>query len=744
MNENSTTGSTEVSQALAWRSKIRTALRPFDALTTAPSVAALDVIKLLRVLAAQIDAECSHQRLISEYLEHNLAVLFLRITALNGAPAQTRALGDAMAPLLWAAFLHDPEDFVLLAALTEQALLGSPDDVRPDLLQALPTALANPAAGFRTLTQAAKLVVHGFGAKDGKVRSAAERILAKTVQELTSYLAKSPFQSEIAECRLRVGAVVLKRSDGKARVAAFRQMRTWITDYEARFGETPAMLRAKVSTALKAATDKVSPNPQMKVEARDLILTLDADLQIYNDEEWIQLVTAADRAELFSKEERRTLAQGLTRRIDSAAGPIGHRLRRLRRELWEACGDDAALLADSIERIQNDPKDRAAASEIIVRVWADKKAGAPDTDVPPECLQAAAEAASHRTYDDWSATDANLWLDVLLQRLGPQPAADLMLRHVLTLKTLRSDEALVTRVVHLLDSLGNQDEAFKLAKQGIDKEGLLGLRIWVARKLLEKGERLSEAEALVRPLVAMDGPLGVDGQRLRDEINRHPAYEESRRAELLEFEAKIHVGTEKKHKLRVLFPGTGFALAELVDSPAPPSYGHKYLRVMIRRADLPSFLDIVDLQKGTELFAPIRGEDDKKNKGGLRVYWVAEGSVAEPGWSEEKRKKQVHLLEEKFKINSGASLPLKILRVLKTNKTAWAALESPPGVNRELFPADVCILAGDLPDGKSIKDLSEGQRVFAPVDATDDPRGTQGERRYRVRGPIEIAGGDHG
>lgn len=743
MNENSTTGQEQISQALAWRSKVLLALRPFERLCEAPSVAALDIIKPMRILIGEIEAEFSHQRLIADYLAHNLAVLFLRIVDLNSMPDQTGVLADALRPLLLAAYREDPDDFVVLAALAEQALLGSPDAIDPDLLQSLANAISKPAAGVRTHLQAAKLVANAARAKDGKVRSASERGLAKTIQALTSYLAKFPYQVDIADSRLRLQLIALRKADGKARTAAVRQLRTSIVDYEARFGETPIWVQTKVGAALEGATEKPQPNRQAMAEARELLLTLALDLETYGDEEWMQALRIGERAELFGKEDRRTLADGLTRRIERAPEPVAQRLRRLRRDLWEASGEASALLADSIERLQIDPKDRVAAAEIITRVLADKRAGAPDTDVPAECLQSAAEAASHRVYDDWTPVDAHLWLDVLSGRLGPEVAQAVVVRHVLSAKTLRADEAFVTRVVHLLDSVGKHDEAFQLAKQGVEKDGLVRLRLWMAQRLLET-DRLAEADAVLKPILTADGPLGVDAQRLRDEILRHPAYESSRRAELLDFEEKIQLGTDKKHKLRVLFPGAGFVLAELVDAVAPQSYGQKYLRVMVRRTDLPSFLDIVDLQKGTDLFAPVRGDDDKKGKGNLRVYWVAEGAVAEPGWSEEKRKKQVHLLEEKFKINSGASLPLKILRVLKKSQLAWAALESPPGVEREVFPTDVCILAADLPDGATLSQLKEGMLVYAPVDAADDPRGIKGERRYRARGPVEIAGGDHG
>jgi hypothetical protein len=201
----------------------------------------------------------------------------------------------------------------------------------------------------------------------------------------------------------------------------------------------------------------------------------------------------------------------------------------------------------------------------------------------------------------------------------------------------------------------------------------------------------------------------------------------------------VGVGGDRPLRLRVLFTGDGFALTEVVEHPAPPAYEHKHLRVLVRRGDLPGDLDVADLRKGRDVFARVRGDDDTRRKGGLRVYWVAEGTTVDPGWSAEERLRRVAELEARFRINSGASLPLRVRKVVPRRQAAWASIEAPVGAGRETFPSDVRIINGDLPEGTTLGDLREGDVLYAPVDSIDAGGGDPGDRRYRVRPPVEVA-----
>jgi hypothetical protein len=708
-------------------------LEALEAVATPAGVAALELARRLR---GSLDV-LARTGMADRFLAHNLAVLVQRLLGLDPPAGALDSLLSAALPVLDAASEADPDDLALLVAISAICTRRPAGGVATRALERGKTACSRPHAGDGARRAHAQLVLHLAQSRDKATRAAAGRYIEDAIGELGAFLRKEPFQEPVARARVELLLLRVRRGDGAARDEAYRSVRTAIAEYEERFGRTAALDALELRAASERLAGDGQPPRAVADLARARLLELAPDPALPTDV-MLEVYGALDRAGVLSEADHAALADAVQSRQGAAPDGEDAALRRARVAALEKAGDADALFAEALSDLQRNPKDRAAAGRIVGRLLDDLRKKAPIPDVPPELLRAAAHEAPRAMLSEWKAKDVALWLGHVQAALGAEVAAEHAHRDLLAVGPLRKQADVVAQTLALLRAAGRLDDAVATARRGWENDGHAEARLSYAELLLERGESLAEAEAALKPILQADGKVGTDARKLRDALAKHPEYEESKRAELRAFEDKVGIGTNKRHRLRVLFTGDGFALAELADHVAPAAYDNRHLRVMIRRADLPSMLDVSQLQKGQELFGPVRGEDDRKGKGVLRVYWIADGATADPGWSDEEKEKRARSLEERFRIGTGASLALEVTRLGMKTGAFWVTID-PPAPGEAPFPADIKVPASELPQGTALKSLAKGARIYAPVDAFDDTRRGPGERRYKVRGPVEVA-----
>jgi hypothetical protein len=712
-------------------------LRAVLALESAASNALLEAIELARYLLSDLAPVERGGAPLTPYFAHNAAALLVQLIELEAPAEVTVALGRAARPTLEAAFEADPNDLALLLALLHDALLNTPAAHAQKLLDRGKEALALPFAGDRLLATHARLVAHLCQARDTKLRAAASRYLEDALAELARYRSRQPNNEVVARTRIELLGLRVARLSGTSRDEAFREARTALHDYETRFGRTPELERLE----LRALVDRIvgeEKAPQAAVrDARERLLE-GARPGGTSATELLHAFRALDRAQALSEADYRAFAEGLGQRIEGMPDAQAEPLRRARRRALSAAGDAAALLALAVDELQRNPRDRASAAEIAEHLLDAKRRQAPLPDVAPEVLRTAVQQLPATLLSSFGEEDALRWLELVEERLGAELACEHAVRGLLGTKELKRHAPLFARTAALQEQLGRRDDALATLEDAFKNNGHLDFRFEFAERLLHLGARLAEADAALKPLMASDPERAAKARGLRERIANHPEFLASRKQELLTFEERAGVGGRTPQRLRVVHQGDGFVLADMVDHRAPQAYGQPHLRVMIKRTDLPSYLDVSELKKGQDLFAPVVGEDEKpgKARSNLRVYWIAEGHQADPGWSDAEKEKRAAELEARFRLGTGASIPLRIVRVAAKAGSFWVRPEAAgPGGG---FPGEIRAGAGDLPAGWKLDKLTAGMLVYAPVLSEKVSEKAPGERRFRVRGPVEI------
>lgn len=720
------------SQSLALRTSLLGPLAALEPLAAGGAEAGA-LLDLARTVRADAEADARAGRPIAPYLAHNVAVLLLGLAASDRDDDHLADLWRSAAPLLQGALAEDPDDLAIAAALLELGHLA-PKERRPWLLDVGETAAASPLAGDRLFGAWARLL----GAlADDRDDDALGRRLETAVARLDGFLEQRPWNVGVAGARLRLVAAHAARSDAAARDEALTRFRALAADFEDRFGGSPEIEATRLDVALLRLQAKGAGDAARK-EARELLVGLAAPGRL-SDGELLRALRGAEKAGALQKPDWVALVEPLRSRSSTArAGDRGGLYKALRKAL-ERAGDREALLEELVADVTRSPKSREPASALIQQALATIAQG-DEPQIPAEALRAAAAAANRGAFGRLDDEQLGRWLDHLAARLGADGAAEHVTGQLVQVRELRKLTALWERGEALLRAAGREEEALDLLREGAEKGGHDALRLRWAEAMLAAERELPDVDDALKALAGSAGPLQQRARELRQKVSGHPALERQRREMLLEHEDEIGVGTDRALRVRVVYTGDGFALAEAVDHPAPPWYEHKHVRVMIRRGDLPGDLDLADLKKGRDVFARVRGEDDAKRKGGLRIYWVADGTTVDPGWSEDERLRRVTDLEGRFRIGTGASLALRVRKVVPRQGALWASIETPQRGGRETFPSDVRVLAGDLPDGVRINDLKAGDELFAPVDSLDAGSASPGDRRYRVRAPVEVVG----
>lgn len=713
-------------------------LEGLERMDSAAGAEALEQLALARELRAElraVEAESSAAAL-GPYFAHNLAALLVGLVDAGATGTAFEPLALAADPVLAAAGIRDPDDLLVVLARLEAATMRAPWAGDLELLELGKRATGRPHAGDRLMAAHARVVAHVASAADKKLRAGAMRYADDALAEIGAYLARHPLHEGVSRVRIELLSLRVRRATGKARDEAFLLARTALAEYGSRFGQTARTAALELGVLVDRLVGDDSAPPAAIRDARSRLQRVAAERAVAVSDALTAFRTL-DRGKHLDEEAYAELAEVFGDWAEEARPDDADALRRARHRALTATGDDDALLSDAIETLQRDPKNRNAAGRIGQTIVDALHTKAAPPAVSPELLAAAVRELPHARSARWNLKTVLAWLDYVATQLGDEIAAEHAASNLLQVKALRAHEALYRQAMELLRRAGHADRALAVAEKGIELGGHDSLRIDVAEAWLADG-KLAAAEQLLRPALKADGDTGVRARQLRDKIQSSPAFADAQRAELLDFEKEVGIGSGQQIRLRVRFLGDGFALGDVIERKAPAVYGQPHLRVMIRRNELPGYLDVADLRKGQDLFAPVRGEDDKKagKKGSLRVYWIADGALADPGWSNEQKEERAAQLDRHYGLGGGAVIPLRVDRVSPRAQALWARPVQPKGAPP--FPTELRVPAGDLGGGVPLNAIKPGTLLHAPVDSEPWKERGPGERRYRVRGPVQV------
>ncbi len=706
------------------------------------SPAAVEALGALRLAAATVRLRGE----LDAFSAHNLAVGLVRLTeAVDSTDPAARALREALeasAAPLERAWKADPDDLVVVRALVEAAAAtGSPRTAYRWFEATAPAARRDDVSPALAAARARLLlrVLHAGRRAGVDIKDEA---IAEAIDSIGLALARRPWHEPASAARMELLLWRYRRATGVDRETAWTALEAALRDHRRAFGPTAAWLGNAALALAEGVASSKKPAPGAVEAAR---ARFDEALDHPGVAASVLVATyrMLDKAGVLEAEHHRHAAAVFAERARTAPPRGAEALRRARSRALEAAGDEAALLADAVAAIGAKPDAAGRQAAALVRpalVVATHLARAVErgTALPP--VPAAVAIAAARILPDEALAQrlkprqVAALLEALGQVAGESAAADLAARLASTGKLAR--QAAVARAIHAaLRQGGRQDEALAFAEKAASG-GVKELALEAARALLERGERLGDADALLKPLVARtDHPLAAEAQALRKQVRAHPRYADSLREELLAFEREVGVGSGKPLHLRVVYTADQYVLAEVQGAPAPAAYPHRHLRVLVRRRDLPWYVRVADLTKGADLFAPVRAEDDERKRGSQRVYWVAPPGAV-PGWSDEAREARAAELVARFGLNTGAPVELR----LEGRTSRGGALRvRPVGPGGELFPCDLRVPLSALAPGIQPDALRPGVTLLAPVDAEPDRGGGAGARRFHVRKPVGLA-----
>lgn len=684
------------------------------------------------------------------WADHNLGVLVAE--ALGPEAHERTPLADAGATLylgvrrrLLEALANDADDLAcaLALALGVAATIADRDDHRlVEDVGAVTKALARPGAGpklaaaaTRAVTQAgAKSRSRHEGKKKGDEDEAdkaeamqkAAASLAVAVREGVERLGRRlPEHPELALDRIRLVLLAARGSEGTARNEALSMARALLTDHEARFG--PSEAQREVTATLVQLRAKDTPAAELAKDAMTL-LELDAKERRLDPRRALKLAKSLQRANALDAETARRI-----QRLVQAAGAGENEgpWAELKALLFEALGDEAALLTLSERALEKDPKDQNAARLLFERLLKNLRRSLP-SPFSATTLDLVAQAVPLASLGRLSADDVDALVGALRDAFGLDKALAFA-RHKLTVaRELKQRDFVWKRALALADEAKDEDALFDIARRAIqEKSAPPEARLSLARALIAKGQDLDEADDALRGLTSERGPLAAEAQQLKARIKADPRYREARYRTLIAFEDQLGIGTPRAHKLKVVFTAPQYVLAEVMDRAAPDFYEHRYLRVMIRGEDLPGGVKPTDLDKGDELEAPVRGQDasHERDKDGLRIYWIADARLVKLAQSPETLAHRAAEEEAHFGIGKGEPVMLKVAWDAKKKRLVARLLDA----GGKEFRNRPAIEPEQLPDGMEPAHVGgRGKRFLGVVERT-------GPAKYAVKGKVALA-----
>ncbi|MCC6621779.1 MAG: hypothetical protein IT385_11025 [Deltaproteobacteria bacterium] len=667
--------------------------------------------RLAETTRALYDQAAAARGASTAWADHDLGVLVAEAlgAAPHGADQAFRAAAEALhlgvRRRLLDALAGDPDDLALALALALGASQAASDRSVPaeaearlvDDLRAVGAALARPQAGPRLTEAATRLVIHAAASSADALKKAAGD-LAPVVRDAVERLSRRlPDHPDLALDRIRLVLVAARASDGHERSAALSMARGLLSDHEARFGPSEAQ-REIVGQVLQLRGKEAAPGDV----ARDALALIASDARDHalDARRTTKLLRAVARAGALDREVAKKVKDLVQPAISH--GAAGEQWGEALSFIYEALGDEAALLALSEKAIAKDPKDQHAARALFERLLRNlrQRLGSPfETPV----LDATVHAVPFQALGTLSADDIDALVHLLEETFGAERAVTFVKRLVQA-KELEGRDFVWKKALAVAERARDVDAVVELGRRALQRKGAGGagggpveLRLALARALVERGVDLDEADDVLKPIASERGPHTGEAQALRARVKADPRYREARLQTLLAFEQQLGIGSDKRFELRVAYTSASYALAEVAERPAPDFYEHKHLRVMLRPEDLPDGVAPTDLKKGDKILAPVRGQDAtfEKDKDNFRIYWVSDQRAVRLDLGNEDLGKRLATEEAAFGIGSGKIVPLKIAWDAKKSRLTARLLDR--GGNE--FRSRPKLAADQLPDG---------------------------------------------
>lgn len=680
------------------------------------------------------------------WADHNLGVL---VSEALGAAEPTRARGplDEAGSVLFLgvrrrlleALENDPDDLAcaLALALGTAATLSDRDDARlSEDLGAVTKALTRPGAGPRLAAAATRAVVEAAGrSRRGEGKSDAMQkaatALAQGVREAVERLGKRlPEHPTLALDRIRLVLLSARGSDGTARQEALSMARALLSDHEARFG--PSAAQREVTATMVQLRAKDAPAAEL---ARDTLalLEIEAKERRVDARRALKLVKSLAKNNALDQET----ARAVQKIVDASLGTSDEAaLVDLKALLFEAVGDEAALLTLQEKNLEQNPDNHQAARILFERLLRNLRRSLPSPFVATT-LEAVVQAVPLSALGKLSADDVDALVQVLRDAFGLDRALAFARQKLTVVRELKQRDFVWKRALALAEESKDEDALFAIARRAIqEKSAPPEARLALARALVAKGTNLDEADDALKGLTSHRGPMAAEAQQLKARIKADPRYREARLNAMLAFEEQIGIGTAKAHKIKVVFTAPTYLLGELSEHPAPGFYEHRHLRVMVKKEELPDGASPTDLRKGDLLEAPIRGQDasHERDKDNLRIYWVADPRLVKLELGGEALATRLAAEDEAYGIGSGQPLPLKVSWDAK-KKRLVARLYDAGGKEFRMRPL---VDPASLPEGLEPTHVGgRGKRMVGAVEV-------DANKSYRVVGKLELVAVESG
>lgn len=663
------------------------------------------------------------------WIDHNLAVV-VSAALRDEATAEAglvlflgvrRRLGEALA--------HDPDDLAAAFALALGAAGATGDERTAADIEAVASAVGRPQAGPALVGAAVKLVLAvGRDASEAvsEAASQAVRPVKAAVDALSLRLSAHP---DAALDRVRLEWLAARGAEGDARQEALDRMHALLADHEARFGPTAEAreLRGEL-LGLRARSGGAASD--VRRDAVALFEGQAADRSLSPDQADRLIRTIERTGKLDSN-----TASHLSSLIEGLVGRDERRWHRPLARLLREAGDEAAFLTLQERALREEPDNAEAARVIVERLVRNLRAGLPspfDSDI----LDRALSAAPQQTLARWGADDVAAVMGLATQTFGARWAAHFASERLLQNRSLAKRDVLWHRTLELWAELGDEEGLLELARRAVRERNLAEARLLVAEKLLERGERLDEADELLRPLCDSRGPDAARAHKLRDRLAGHPALRAGRRDALIAFEERIGIGTDKRFHLRVIHTTPSYVLVELGEVAAPDAYEHKHIRTLVRAQDLPDGVSPLLMRRGDGLEAPLRGQDadPDRDKGGIRVYWVSDPTAIRLQRGPDEIAQRLDQEEARFGVGTGAPVALRVARDARSGELSARVFAGSGGAELgERAQVD----ASQLPEGMSPEQLGKGKRFWARVERRAELEKADGLRVYAVVGALD-------
>ncbi|MEZ4265604.1 MAG: hypothetical protein R3F39_04435 [Myxococcota bacterium] len=663
------------------------------------------------------------------WIDHNLAVVVSTALRDEATAEAGLVLFVGVRRRLGEALTRDADDLAAAFALALGAA-GATDDERTAAdIEAVASAVGRPQAGPALVGAAVKLVLAvGRDASEAVIEAAAAAVrpVKAAVDALSLRLSAHP---DTALDRARLEWLAARGAEGDARQEALDRMHAVLKDHEARFGPTAEGrgLRGEL-LGLRARSGGAASD--VRRDAVALFEAQAADRSLSPDQA-DRLIRTIERTGKLDSDT----AGHLSGLIEGLVGRDERRWHRPLARLLREAGDEAAFLTLQERALREEPENSEAARVIVERLVRNLRAGLP-SPFDSEILERALSAVPQQTLARWSADDVSAVLSLATQTFGARRAAHFASERLLQNRSLAKRDGLWLRTMEVWAELGDDEGLVDLARRAVRERNLPEARLLLAEKLLERGERLDEADELLKPLCDSRGPDAAKAHRLRDRLASHPALRASRRDTLVAFEERIGIGTDKRFPMRVIHTTPSYVLVELSEIAAPDAYEHKHLRTLVRGQDLPQGVSPLLMRRGDGLEAPLRGQDadPDRDKGGIRVYWVSDPTAIRLQRGPAEIAQRLDQEEARFGVGGEAPVPLKVGREGRSGALSARVFAGSGGAE---LGERAHVDASQLPDGMSPEQLGKGKRFWGRVERRADLEKGDGLRVYAVVGPLD-------